>query len=170
MRNRLSLIVNSWGTRATFHVAQYLWVLSMFAVLAALEANRIGLFLVPPFGATLTILLVLPDASIAQPYALIVGSVTGASLGTVLSLYHRGPIMAIVAAFLAFALLNLMRSYHPPGVALAMYPPLLHAGVWFPLLVVLPFTAVAVASAALLSRMVSAWPPYPKPLRHPVSS
>lgn len=165
MRNRLSRIVNSWGTRATFHVYQYVWVLAMLAVLAALETNRIGLFLVPPFGATLTILLVLPDASIAQPYALIAGSVTGAALGTVLSIYHRGPVVAIVAAFLAFAVLNLMRSYHPPGVALAMYPPLLHAGLWFPVAVVLPFTTVAVASAALLSRMVKSWPQYPKPLR-----
>jgi hypothetical protein len=29
----------------------------MFGVLAALEANRIGVFLVPPFAATLTILM-----------------------------------------------------------------------------------------------------------------
>jgi CBS domain-containing membrane protein len=170
MRNRLSRIVNSWGTRAHFHVTQYLWVLAMFAVLAELETNRVGLFLVPPFGATLSILLVLPDAAIAQPYALIVGSVAGASLGTVFSRYHRGPMMAIVAAFVAFIVLNLIRSYHPPGIALAMYPPLLHTGVWFPLLVVLPFTAAAVASAALLSRLVRAWPPYPKPLRNPVPS
>jgi len=47
----------------------------MFAVLAVLEANRIGVFLVPPFGATLTILMLLPDAPVAQPYALIAGSV-----------------------------------------------------------------------------------------------
>jgi hypothetical protein len=32
----------------------------MFGVLAALEDNRIGLFLIPPFGATLTILIDLP--------------------------------------------------------------------------------------------------------------
>jgi CBS-domain-containing membrane protein len=54
----------------------------MFGVLAALEANRIGVFLVPPFGATLTILMLLPDAPVAQPYDLIVGSVCGAAVGT----------------------------------------------------------------------------------------
>jgi CBS-domain-containing membrane protein len=48
----------------------------MFSVLALLEANRIGVFLVPPFGATLTILMLLPDAPVVQPHALIAGSVT----------------------------------------------------------------------------------------------
>jgi hypothetical protein len=52
----------------------------MFGVLAALEANRIGVFLVPPFAATLTILVLLPDAPVAQPYALITGSVCGAAI------------------------------------------------------------------------------------------
>jgi hypothetical protein len=53
----------------------------------------------------------------------------------------------------------------PPGVALAAIPVLLHPGHWFPLLVVLPFTAVAVASAAALSKCSRFWPEYPKPLR-----
>jgi len=53
----------------------------MFGVLAVLEANRIGIFLVPPFGATPTILMLLPDAPVAQPYALIAGSVCGAAVG-----------------------------------------------------------------------------------------
>jgi hypothetical protein len=38
---------------------------------------------------------------------------------------------------------------NPPGVALAMYPLLLHPGHWFPLSVVLPFTVIATGSAAL---------------------
>jgi CBS-domain-containing membrane protein len=54
----------------------------MFGVPATLEANRIGLFLAPPFAATLTILMLLPEAPVAQPYALIVGSVCGAAVGT----------------------------------------------------------------------------------------
>jgi hypothetical protein len=47
--------------------------------------------------------------------------------------------------------LPLLRAYHPPGVALAMYPPLLHPGVWFAVQVVLPFALVAVISTALMS-------------------
>ncbi len=136
----------------------------MFGVLAGLEHNRIGLFLVPPFGATLTLLLMLPEASVAQPWAVVTGSVVGAGTGTLLSLFARGSAMAIAAAVLAFAAMNLMRAYHPPGVALAMYPLLLHPGRWFPLAVVLPFALAAAGSAALLSRLVRTWPAYPRPL------
>lgn len=158
-------ILRSWGTQASVNAAQFAWVIAMFALLGALETNRLGLFLVPPFGATLTILLVLPEAQIAQPYALIVGSVGGASVGTVLSLIARGSAMAIVSAVAAFAILNMIRAYHPPGVALAMYPSLLHASRWFPARAVLPFTVTAVASAAVLSRVAKGWPVYRRALR-----
>jgi CBS-domain-containing membrane protein len=136
----------------------------MFGVLAGLENNQIGLYLIPPFGATLTILIDLPQAPVAQPYALVAGSVVGASVGTLVSLFSRGSFMAILAAVLAFGIINLIHAYHPPGVALAMYPLLLHPGHWFPLSVVLPFTVIAAGSAALLSRLVRKWPAYPKPL------
>jgi CBS-domain-containing membrane protein len=158
-------IVCNWGTGSRLNIAEYSWILSMFGVLAVLENNQIGLYLIPPFGATLTILLDLPEAPVAQPYALIIGSVAGATVGTLISLFSRGTLMAIVAAVTAFGILNLIHAYHPPGVALAMYPLLLHPGVWFPLIVVLPFTVVAVGSAAVLSRLVEGWPRYPKPLK-----
>lgn len=136
----------------------------MFGLLAALEANRVGLFLVLPFAATLTILYLLPDAQIAQPYALIAGSVLGAFVGTVVGWLARGLAAAVVAMVAAFAVISLLHAYHPPGVALAIYPILLHLGTWFPVSVVLPFTAVAVGSAAVLSKCVHTWPAYPKPL------
>jgi CBS-domain-containing membrane protein len=166
MGNACLRIVSSWGMNSRLNIAQYFWILSMFGLLACLEDNRIGLYLIPPFGATLTILLGLPKAPVAQPYALIAGSVVGASVGTLLSLFSRGSLMAILAAVAAFGIINLIHAYHPPGVALAMYPLLLHPGHWFPLTVVLPFTLVAAGSAALLSRLVREWPVYPKPLRN----
>ena len=138
----------------------------MFSVLAALEANRIGVFLVPPFAATLTILMLLPDATIAQPYALITGSVVGAAVGTGISFFGSGLGVAVLAMIVAFVVISLIHAYHPPGVALAIYPVLLHPGHWFPLLVVLPFTVLAVASAAALSKWSRNWPEYPKPLRN----
>ena len=113
----------------------------------------------------MTILLMLPEASVAQPYAVVAGSVAGAATGTAMSLFAHGPVMAIVAAVAAFGVMNLMRAYHPPGVALAMYPLLLHPGAWFPLGVVLPFTVTAAGSAAMMSRLVATWPAYPRPLR-----
>ena len=63
----------------------------MFGVLAALEHNRIGLFLIPSFGATLTILLALPETPVAQPYAVVAGSIVGASVGTLLKKVALSP-------------------------------------------------------------------------------
>jgi CBS-domain-containing membrane protein len=86
-------------------------------------------------------------------------------VGTLLSLFSHGSVIAILAAVAAFGIINLIHAFHPPGVALAMFPLLLHPGHWFPLSVVLTFTVVAAGSAALLIRLVSEWPVYPKPLR-----
>jgi CBS-domain-containing membrane protein len=167
MHITLRTIVTSWGTepKLSLPIHSYVWALSMFGILAFLEFNNIGLYLVPPFAATLSILLLLPDAPIAQPYALIVGSVVGASVGTLLSLFARGLGMAVLAAIVACLLISVIRAFHPPAVALALYPLLFHPGNWFPLLVVLPFTVIAVCSAAVLSRLVDKWPTYPKPLQ-----
>ncbi len=165
MRGMCRSVVRAWGTHSRPNLAQYAWITMMFGILAALEHNRLGLFLVPPFGATLTILLMLPDASVAQPYAVVAGSVAGAATGAALSLFARGSAMAIVAAIVAFGVMNIIRAYHPPGVALAMYPLLLHTGLWFPLGVVLPFAVAAAASASILSWLVPSWPAYPRPLR-----
>ena len=65
----------------------------------------------------------------------------------------------------AFLVISLIHACHPPAVALASIPVLLHPGHWFPLAVVLPFTAVAVVSTAAMSRWLRDWPEYPKPLR-----
>lgn len=165
MGHLCSTVVRCWGTRPTLRLSGYLWVTAMFGVLAVLEANRIGVFLVPPFGATLTILMLLPDAPVAQPYALIPGSVCGAAVGTAFSFLGSGLGMAVLAMIAAFVIISLIHAYHPPGVALASIPVLLRPGYWFPLLVVLPFTAAAVGSAAMMSKWLRDWPEYPKSLR-----
>jgi CBS-domain-containing membrane protein len=94
----------------------------MFGVLALLEANRIGVFLVPPFGATLTMLMLLPDAVVAQPYALIAGSVCGAAVGTGISFFGSGVGLSVLAMIAAFLFISLIHAYHPPGVALESIP------------------------------------------------
>lgn len=165
MGHLCSSIVRCWGTKPSLRLSGYLWVVAMFGVLAFLEANRIRIFLVPPFGATLTILMLLPDAPVAQPYALIAGSVCGAAVGTAISFLGSGPGMAVLAMIAAFVIISLIHAYHPPGVALASIPVLLRPGNWFPLLVVLPFTAAAVGSAAIMSKWLRDWPEYPKSLR-----
>lgn len=166
MRLPCSIVVRCWGTKPTLRLTGYLWVSAMFCVLALLEANRIGIFLVPPFGATLTILMLLPDAPVAQPYALIAGSVCAAAVGTGFSLLGSSLVMAVLAMITAFVVISSIHAYHPPGVALASIPVLLHTGHWFPLAVVLPFTAAAVVSAAAMSKWLRGWREYPKSLRN----
>jgi CBS-domain-containing membrane protein len=165
MPHIFSTVVRCWGTRPTLRMTGYLWVAAMFGVLAVLEANRIGVFLVPPFGATLTMLMLLPDAPVAQPYALIAGSVCAAAVGTGISFLGSGLGIAVLAMIAAFVVISLIHAYHPPAVALASIPVLLHPGRWFPLIVVRPFTAAAVGSAAAMSKWVRGWPKYPKSLR-----
>jgi hypothetical protein len=70
---------------------------------------------------------------------------------------------SVAGGLTAMIMLPLLRVFHPPGVALAMCPALLHCGAWFAILVVLPFTLAAVISCAVLSRLVSSWPRYPAP-------
>jgi CBS-domain-containing membrane protein len=158
-------IIARWGTPHRPAVSGFLWMAILFGGLCWLARRHGGILLVPPFAATLTILIYLPQVSIAQPFAVVVGSTCGAAIGTAVSaILGGGPAVATAAALAALVILPLLRAYHPPGVALAMYPALLHPGPWFAADVVLPFAAAAVGSAALLSRALSRWPRYPSPL------
>lgn len=169
VRNRFTktytTLITQWGTHGPTPLAGYLWMAAALAVLVSLDVDHLGLFLVPPFAATLTIILLLPDVGVAQPYAVIVGSTVGAGVGTIVNFFGQGPLYAGIAGFLALAVLIRIHAFHPPGVALALYPVLLHPGVWFPLQVVLPFGLLAVGSAALCSRFLPGWPAYPRRLR-----
>ncbi len=121
-------------------------------------------WLVPPFAATLTILLLLPQSPIAQPIPVVLGTTLGATVGTAVALIGHGPVYAVLVATLMVVVLPLLRIYHPPGVAISMYPLMLHTSLIFPFAVVLPFTLVAVTSCHLLSRRVPSWRDYPLPL------
>lgn len=138
------------------------WMAVLLGGLAWLDRRGGGIFLVPPFAATISILLYLPQVSIAQPVAIVAGCTLGAVIGTVLSLIMGfGPGIAVLGALITLITLPLLRVYHPPGVALAMYAPLLHPGLGFPVEVVLPFALAAVISAAVMSRLLPGWPQYP---------
>ena len=155
-----------WGAALSPNLWTALWIAVMLGILAWLDRSEQAAFLIPPFAATLTIIAYLPEVAIAQPLAVVCGSVAGAAIGTGLSLLLGfGPDVAVAAALSAMVALPLLRIFHPPGVALAMYPALLHPGALFPLVVVLPFALVAVISASVLSRLMPRFPRYPRPLR-----
>jgi CBS-domain-containing membrane protein len=74
----------------------------LLGALTWLDLRGGGIFLVPPFATTRSILLYLPSVSIAQPFAVVFGSVVGAAIGTVLSMFLGfGPGVAMVAALTA---------------------------------------------------------------------
>ncbi len=158
-------IVAGWGAAQRPTLAGGIWMAVLLGLLVWLAGRHDGVFLVPPFAATMTILLCLPEVAIAQPFAAVAGSTLGAAVGTlVVWAFGFGAGPAMVAALAALIVLPRARAYHPPGVALALYPALLHPGPWFAAAVVLPFVLTAVASAAALSRLLRGWPRYPVPL------
>ena len=160
----LGRMLKSWCTLHRPDMLGCLWMAVLLGSLTWLDFRDGGLFLIPPFAATLTILVYQPNVSIAQPIAVVCGSLFGAAIGTVLTvLLGFGPGIALLAALTAMIVLPMLRVFHPPAVALAMCPALLHPGVWFAILVVLPFTLAAVISRAMLSRLVSTWSRYPAP-------
>ena len=142
-----------------------LWAACLLGGLAWLDhAVRADvLFLVPPFAATLSILYYLPQQPVAQPAPVVFGSTLGATIGTLFHLVGlHGPASAALAAIVLFWLLPRIGLYHPPGIALSMFPLLLHPGLWFPVAVVFPFTLIAVSSHWILSRRWPGWPKYPR--------
>ncbi len=158
-------ILYHWGTEHRMSLPSYAWMATILGLVALAEHNRLGLFLVPPFAATLTIILLLPDASLSQPYPVVIGMTVGAGIGTGFSFVGHGPGWAVVACLVALFAVVTIRAFHPPAVALSLYPLLLHPGIWFALAVVLPFAILATSTASLMSRLLRSWPPYPKPLR-----
>jgi CBS-domain-containing membrane protein len=160
----LGRMLRSWCTLHRPAILGCLWMAVLLGSLTWLDFRDGGIFVFPAFAATLTILVYQPNVSIAEPIAVVCGSLLGATIGAVLSvLVGFGPGVALLAALTAMIMLPLLRVFHPPGVALAMCPALLHCGAWFAILVVLPFTLAAVISCAVLSRLVSSWPRYPAP-------
>jgi CBS-domain-containing membrane protein len=157
----LSGMLKSWCKPIGPALLGCLWMPGLLGALTWLDL-RDGAILLPPFAATLTILVYLPNTPVAQPVAVVCGSVFGAATGTVFSLVlGSGAGVAMLAALAAMIMLPLLRVFHPPGTALAMCPALLHLGPWFAFEVVLPFTLVAVISWAAISRLLTGLPRYP---------
>ena len=122
-------MLRSWCTLHRPDMLGCLWMAVLLGSLTWLDFRDGGIFLIPPFAATLTILVYQPNVSIAQPIAVVGGSLLGAAIGTVLSvLVGFGPGVALLAALTAMIMLPLLRLFHPPGVALATCPALLHCG------------------------------------------
>jgi CBS-domain-containing membrane protein len=164
LRAMLARITPRFSVACRHTLVGTVWMAVLLGALVWLDGRNEGVFLVPPFAATMTILLHAPDLAIAQPFAVVFGSTFGAAIGAGLTLlFGFGPAVAVLAALVALVVLPVLRAFHPPAVALAMCPALLHPGLWFAVRDVLPFTLAVVISAAALSRLLGASPRYPAP-------
>lgn len=56
MSNFFASVADSWGTKVKFSFQAYLWFLTLLAALALLTPDHYGLYLVPQFLVTLSIL------------------------------------------------------------------------------------------------------------------
>jgi HPP family len=94
----LARIVVQRGASQRPSLPGLIWMAVLLGILVWLNHLGRRIFLVPPFAATITILLYLPNLAIAQPYTVVFGSTCGAGIGTALtSLLGFGPDVAILS-------------------------------------------------------------------------
>ena len=67
----LGRVLKSWCTLQSPDIPGCIWVAALLGFLAWFDFRDGGLFLIPPFAATLTILVYLPNVPIAQPIAVV---------------------------------------------------------------------------------------------------
>jgi|ERR1700740_543436 CBS-domain-containing membrane protein len=82
----LSRLLKSWCPPTRPALLGCLWMAGLLGALTWFDLRDSAIFLVRPFVATLTILVYLPHTPVAQPIAVVCGSVFGAATGTVFSL------------------------------------------------------------------------------------
>jgi CBS-domain-containing membrane protein len=70
----LGRVITGWGAQYRPTLPGCLWMAVLLGALVWLDLRRNGIFLVPPFATTMTVLLYLPDVPTAQPFAIVTGS------------------------------------------------------------------------------------------------
>ncbi|MFO1031302.1 MAG: HPP family protein [Planctomycetota bacterium] len=122
-------------------------------------------WLAASMGASAVLLFALPSSPLAQPWAVVVGSMTSAAAGVVAvhcaSVLPTALVPAVAAALAAAGML-LLRCLHAPGGGTAIVPVL--AGIGDPMFVLHPVGAnavVLVASAWLFHRLCGQRYPHP---------
>lgn len=80
-----------------------------------------GLWMVASLAASSVLVIGLPSSPLAQPWAVVAGSVVSAAIGVVVAHFVSPLILAAALAVgLAVGVMLLLRSLHPPGASLAL--------------------------------------------------
>ena len=118
----------------------------------------LGVYLIPPLGASSVLLFAAPNSPLAQPWPTILGSTVAALTATIVCWFVRDPLVRVpMAVGLAIVVMALCRATHPPGGAIAMsvavgVGPSADLGLGFALLPVAAGTAILVLVATLYAR------------------
>ena len=147
--------------RAGLGVTLALGLIGLFLLTPQVDL-RLGLYLVPPFGATAVLLFAVPNSPLAQPWSAVLGNALAALIGVALCLVIADPALRVAAAVGgSVGAMILARAVHPPAGAVAMTAALnpeaiAHLGFWFVLapigLGTVALVGLAMAHARLTGR------------------
>ena len=98
------------------------------AALAYLSIKTNYPLIAGPFGATAVLLFAVPESPLAQPRNVIGGNIIGAIIGLILlHLFGSQPWVMALAVATAIKVMQLTRTLHPPGGAVALVGVMSHA-------------------------------------------
>ena len=165
-RRYLRKLCSSSGYQPKFSYQQILfsYIGSFLGIttLDHLSAHTNYPFIAAPFGATAVLLFAIPDSPLAQPRNVIVGNCLGALVCIILvHLFGAESWVMALAVATAIKLMQLTRTLHPPGGAVALVGVMSHAQWDFLFTPVLAGSLVMVLCTFLFSNLVTGRP-YPK--------
>jgi len=158
-RNYLSKLHSSSAYQPHFCAKQillsYLCSFIGIAALAYLSTHSNYPLIAAPFGATAVLVSTLPDSPLAQPRNIIGGNCLGAIVSLILvHLFGSAPWVMALAVATAINLMQLTKTLHPPGGAVALVGVMSYADWNFLLTPVLVGSIVMVICTLLFNNLV----------------
>jgi CBS-domain-containing membrane protein len=109
-------------------VISYLGSFLGIAALAYISASTSYPLIAAPFGAAAVLVFAVPNSPLAQPRNLIIGNLIGGLSSLVmLNLFGSGPWVMALAVATAIQVMQLTKTLHPPGGAVALVGVMSHA-------------------------------------------
>ena len=107
LKNYQNIIISSLGA-----------FLCMFLIAYFNSVDETNIWLIPPFGASLVLVMSVHDSPLAQPRNVFFGHILSASSGVFLFyLFGNSPISISLALSLAIILMMITKTIHPPAGA-----------------------------------------------------
>ncbi|MBC9248477.1 HPP family protein [Paracoccus sp. 11-3] len=138
---------------------------SLFLLVTPVDYH-LGLYLIPPFGATAVLIFAVPSSPLAQPWSAVMGNTVSALVAVAVCLTVPDPTLRLVLSVgLAITAMILIRALHPPGGAVAMTAAMSpdairDLGFWFVLCPVALGTVMLVCVAVIYARLTGRHYPF----------